>query len=131
MIYLAIFWLFVAVFLIAYVASRIFNWKKIKAYLEDKGILFFIISSAFIVMALLTKDPLTIAGISIPTELQWLGSLLIIGFGVWRFYLNPLKGKVYSMDREVGEIKADVTNIKSDVRLIKERLIGGKFRRVT
>ena len=75
-----------AVFLIAYVASRIFNWKKIKAYLEDKGILFFIISSAFIVMALLTKDPLTIAGISIPTELQWLGSLLIIGFGVvWKF----------------------------------------------
>lgn len=111
-------------------SSFLFKWEKARAYLEDKGMLVFIISASIITIAIITKDPLTVMGISIPTELQWLGSLIVTGFGAWRFYLNPLKEKVYSMDREVGEIKADVTNIKSDVRFIKESVIGGKFKKL-
>ncbi len=38
-------------------------------------------------------------------------------------YLNPLKSKVYEMDREIGEVKSDVSSIKSDVGLIKETIL--------
>ncbi len=130
MIYLATFWLIIVAFIVAYAASLIFKWKNATAYLEDKGMLVFIISASVIIIAIITKDPLTVMGISIPTELQWLGSLIITGFGAWRFYLNPLKSKVYSMDREVGEVRADVANIKSDVRLIKENVISSKFKKL-
>ena len=92
--------------------------------MEDKGILVFIIAASLVLMGIITKDPVTVFGINIPTDLQWLGSLLVTGFGAWRFYLNPLKSKVYLLGREVDEIKADITNIKSDIGLIKRKLIG-------
>ena len=68
-----------------------------------------------------TKDPGDV-GLSIPTELQWLGSLLASGFGLWKFYLNPLKEKVYSFDREIGETKAEVHHVRDNTNRIEQDL---------
>ncbi len=32
---------------------------------------------------------------------------------LWHFYLNPLKTKVYSLDREIGEVKADIKHFET------------------
>ena len=69
--------------------------------------------------AIITKDPITIAGIELSMESQWIGSLIIFGLGSWKLYFNPLKEKVYSLDREIGEVKSDVSNLKSDVSNLK------------
>ena len=74
-------------------------------------------------MAIITKDPVTIAGYTIPQEFQWFGSPLLTAFGVWKFYLNPLKLKVYTMDRELGEVKTALHRLESDVSLLLNRSI--------
>lgn len=128
MIYLTIFWYGTIIFLALYFGSVIFKSGRLKLFLENNGALLVIVAAVLIIMAIITKDPVTILGVSIPSELQWLGSLLATAFGMWRFYLNPLKLKVYSMDREVGELKSNISNVKADVRLIKEKLLGRNFK---
>lgn len=97
------------------------NWKWLKKFKEEYGILFFIFLFAFLTIAIISKDPINILGITIPMEMQWLGSLLISGFGAWQFYLNPLKKKVYTMDREIGEVKTSVKHIEKSVDILANK----------
>lgn len=136
MIYLKIFWLLTIIFFIIYFSGIVFKWKLVKSITDEFGILFFMGLASLLIVAIAKGDPLTIAGIIIPTEFQWLGSLFVTWFGAWKFYFNPLKIKVYSMDREIGEVRGEIkgvrgeiSSIKSDVRLIKEKIITGKRKR--
>ncbi len=121
MIYLWLFWTLILIFLIVYILGRFFNWKSVILAIEEKyGILFFLFLFSLAIIAIVTKDPVEFAGISIPAEMQWLGSLLLSGFGAWKFYLNPLKQKVYFMDRELGEIKSNSSSIDREMKEMKD-----------
>lgn len=143
MIYLSVFWGIFIVFLLGYYLSKKFNFKKIHSFLDNYSMLIMIVLLSLSVIAIVTKDPITLAGIEIPTELQWLGSLIVSGFGAWRFYLDPLKKKVYGMDRELGRMDISTKSLNSkvdalegnlgskidfiqkDLSLIKDKLIKG------
>ncbi len=51
---------------------------------------------------------------------------LIGAFTIWRVYLNPLKTKVYTMDRELGEVKATVMRVERDVERLVDALLKKK-----
>ena len=53
-------------------------------------------------------------------------TLIVSGFGAWKYYFNPLKERVIETEREVSSIKTDVSSIKSDVHLIKENILNDK-----
>jgi len=122
-IYLTVFWIIYALFGLLILISFLFKIKKLNKYLQEYSVLVLIIALSFLIIAIITKDPMNIAGYTIPTELQWLGSLLVTGFSAWKFYLNPLKIKVYSMDREIGEVSASVKKVENNVSMILSKLI--------
>ncbi|MBU1204678.1 MAG: hypothetical protein KKE93_02100 [Nanoarchaeota archaeon] len=126
MIYLKLYWLLLALFVALYLISIFFKISRLKNFLSENGLLFFIILVSFVFIAILTNDPLPFLGVEIPVQVQWLGSLLISGFGAWKFYLHPLKDKVYGMDKELGKVGIKIDSIDSDVKLIKEKIINGK-----
>lgn len=115
MLYFTVYWFILIIFFLVFIVSRIKRFKNLRDVVDDVGILVFIFLSSLLVISIATKDPLQFLGIEIPVELEWLVSLLISGFGVWKFYLNPLKKKVYDMDREVGEVKISVDKVEKNV----------------
>lgn len=123
MIYLTVFWVLFLVFIILRVSSSLFKLGGLKKMLEDFGMPFFIVLLTFAIIAIVTNDPISIFGITVPMELQWLASLFVALFGSWQFYLRPLKNKVYEVDREVGEVRSKIDSIDADVKLIKDKLI--------
>ncbi len=117
-VYLTIFWLLLILFLIVY---AFFKTKTTSRLINNYGGLFFLGLIALLFMAFATKDPINIP---IPTEVQWLSSLLVAIAGLWKFYLSPIQNKVFSLNREVGEIRSDLSSIKSDLSLIMQELVG-------
>ncbi len=114
MYYLAAFWGLFILFIILYISSK---WNRSLANtLDEIGTLFFMVLGSLVILAIATKDPVAVAGIEIPMELQWLGSLFVTGFGTWYYYLNPLKKKVYRMDRELGEVKTGIDSLKESLK---------------
>jgi len=111
MLYLKIFWYSFLVFIVLYGMGRIFKIKRVNNAVEEYAMPFFMALFSLAIMAIATNDPITILGMELPLELQWLGSLLTAGFGTWQFYLRPLKEKLYAMDRELGEVRTDVKRI--------------------
>ncbi|RLE42681.1 hypothetical protein DRJ48_03035 [Candidatus Woesearchaeota archaeon] len=126
MIYLNIFWALLGLFVVIYYASKLFKISKVASFIDEKGELFFILMGSLLIIAIVTNDPITIAGFRFPVELEWLVSLMAVGFGSWRYYLNPLKKKVYEMDREIGEVRTHVLGMKEDVNLIKKKILNSK-----
>ncbi len=121
--YLSIMWAIYAAYGILFLISLFLKNKKLRKFLDDYALLTFMVGASFLIMALITNDPVTVAGYTMPTELQWLGSLLVTGFGAWKFYLNPLKQKVYTMDREIGEIKMGIEKVEKNV----DKLLSNKI----
>ncbi|GEM_PF-2376805 len=115
MIYLKLFWISAILFWGAYILAGKLNWTKVKQKLDEYGMLFTIWLTSLVIIAIVTKDPLELLGMPIPAEMQWLGSMVLAGFGAWRLYLNPLQLKVYNMDRELGEVKTRVTKLEVDM----------------
>lgn len=121
-IYLGLYLLSLALALASYFVGR----KTGKRFLEDVAIFLTLLMMFFFIFALATKDPLERLLTSIPAFWQFLLTALGGAFTIWKVYLNPLKTKVYGMDREIGEIKTDVSFIKDDVHSIKQALFKGK-----
>ena len=113
--YLAIFWVLCIAFFVLYAWFRLCKYQRTVMYVEENAGLFFILMGMLLIMAFITHDPMSILGIDVPLELQWLGSLGIFGLSSWQFYLRPLKIKVYGLDREVGEVKVGVRRMEKDV----------------
>ncbi len=122
MFYLTIFWILLLTFTAIYLCAKLLNHTRLIKGIDDYAILFFMALGSLVIVAIASKDPVSIAGYTIPMELQWLSSLFAALFGVWRFYLNPLKEKVYTMDREVGEVKVSVTRVESEMNLSIQRV---------
>lgn len=122
MIYLTIFWIIVSIFFIIYSVGRYFKIEAIQKCTEEYGSLLFIISLSFVVIAIVTKNPISLLGIEFPMQLQWLVSLIVSAFGAWQFYLNPLKERVITTEKDVSSIKTDICSIKSNMQMLKDHL---------
>jgi hypothetical protein len=73
-------------------------------------------------LALVTNDPVLPASWGIDPWWEWTFEGLVAAFAVWKAYLDPLKRKVYSLDREMGEVKTDITAMKIDINNIKNKI---------
>ena len=124
-----LFWSIAAVFIILYLISK-FGLKKLQSAIDNYAILVFIILGGLLMFAVATKDPIEVFGLSIPFEMQWIASLLLAGFGAWKWYLAPLKQKVHCLDREMGEVKTSITALDKSMDGIDSR-VGGVEGRLT
>lgn len=115
MYYLATFWILFIIFFLIYLVSSFFKIKKLQKKIDEYGILLVMALGSLVIVAIASKDPIVVAGIEVPVELQWFASLFATIFGAWRFYLSPLKRKVYRMDREMGEVKVSVHSLEANV----------------
>ncbi len=123
MIYLIIFWgIAIAILCIDY-SSTYLKWKKVRSYVERYGLLGSFLLFSLAIMAIITKDPVMLGEYFIPAEFQWLGSLGLSYFVAWKYYFNPLKLKVYHMDREIGEIRSQMSHLTTDMALVKQKLM--------
>jgi len=95
--------------------------------IKDKGIesiagFFIFMQFVFVIVAVLTKDPIFQA-IGLPQGYEWIAGLAMGGFSLWLFYLNPLKKRVGRIEIELGSVKTEIRSIKEDTNLIKNKLI--------
>ncbi len=103
--------------------------KKNRDDLLSVATLFFLLEIFLVIVALATDDPL-FEQIPPVVQIIMLGAAGITGFwgGVYKLILAPIYNRLTHLEVGQGKIQIDVTNIKSDVHLIKERLISGKRR---
>ena len=138
MIYLKLYWILVFCFLLLYLLSSfIKNLKTVYTLLDDNAIYFVIVGASLLIVAIASNDPVTIAGITLPMEVQWFASLLVLGFGTWKVYFSPLKERVIHTEKEIAainvhitpipalerrimQLETDVASIKTDTRFLKE-----------
>ncbi len=118
-IYLALYVVSLLLALVLYSISKKHGREKYANY----ATFFMVLMIFFLLFALFTDDPIEELLSTIPAFWQFLLTSLAGAFTIWRVYLNPLKSKVYEMDREIGEVKSDVSSIKSDVGMIKENIL--------
>ena len=84
--YLTVFWVILISFIIVYYLGEITKNRRLNQVLEKEGALFFIaLLTPLILIAIVTKDPVSFGRFEIPVELQWLGSLFASFFGAWQF----------------------------------------------
>ena len=131
--YLAALWIILIVFV-----TVSFLWRKnerVRRMLEDASFMVAVVMLSFLMMAILTGDPISIAGTTPPVNIQMMSSLGGVGFMVWLYYLNPLKRDVHRIDKDLegfkGEMRGELRGIKGtmasmqrDIHLIKAHLLG-------
>jgi hypothetical protein len=127
MLYLIAFWIILILFILTYYISKFFKISELKNFLDKEGgVLFLVILTPLIFMVIATKDPIAFGNFQIPVELQWLGSLFAAFFGAWKFYLNPLKDKVISLENRFGQwvMKCDTEfkHLDKGIEEIKSKL---------
>lgn len=117
MIYMLLFWMIILLLIMFLALNKITRWRGKLSGVIDFLVVF---QALLLIAALLTHDPLfTSFGVDPWWELSI--ELIAGGFAFWKAYLDPLKKKVYSLDREIGEVKTGILFMKSDLSLIKER----------
>ena len=119
MIYMTLFWIIALICVALYFLQKyIFP----RFPLESIFSVLFFLGASFLIVGVLTRDPL-FAQFGVPAEYEWVIGLSITAFSSWQVYFNPLKKKVYAMDREIGELKTDMQTVKVDIALIKEKVL--------
>ncbi len=68
----------------------------------------------FLVFALYTKDPIEEIITTIPAFWQFVLTSLGGAFTIWKVYLNPLKEKVYWIDKEVAMVKTTLSKVEGE-----------------
>ena len=105
MIFMILFWCILIIAGILFAVDR----AQKKARFEDFVSFLVVLQLILFFLAIATNDPILPLswGVDPWWELTIEGTLA--GFALWKAYLNPMKKKVYALDREVGEIKATMT----------------------
>ncbi|HLC64859.1 MAG TPA: hypothetical protein VJI46_01910 [Candidatus Nanoarchaeia archaeon] len=116
MIYMLIFWMIVAASAVYYYLSK----RGPEAI--DRLMLGTFLAFAFLTVAIITKDPL-FSSFGVPMEFEWIVGLFIACLSSWKLYFAPLKDRAVNTEKEVIYMKSDISSIKADVHLIKEKLI--------
>lgn len=102
MIFMILFWCSIIVLAILFYLDKI---KKREIFSDLMNFLV-VFQLILFFLAIATDDPLLPSSWDIDPWWELTIEGCLAAFAVWKAYLNPLKKKVYEMDREVGEIKA-------------------------
>lgn len=126
--YLVAYWIILILFLIVYGMAYFLKKKKLLKLIEDYSYILLVVAFSLLFIGILKNDPL-FEPLGLPREYEWLGALISSGFGLWWFYLNPLKERVITTEKDVSSIKTDVSAIREDVVMIKEEVIHNKIKK--
>lgn len=127
MIYLTTFWIIAITFGVIYLGTKWLRLDKAHNLAERYGIHVTIVMWCFLIVAIATRDPIEIFGITLPMEMQWVGSLLSAAFALWQFYLKELKLKVYELDKDLASVKSGMnekfSGVESQMKLMREDIL--------
>lgn len=118
MIFMMLFWVVIMLLVLLALVNKVWNnrFSGLFGFLVVfQAVLFF--------LALVTNEPVLPASWGVDPWWEWTFEGLVAAFAVWKAYLDPLKAKVYSLDRETGEIKARILGMEADLSLIKEKIL--------
>lgn len=104
--------------LLYYYAKKGYRSQKIK----DNTMIFLMLSFAFLIVAIVTNDPI-FAQFGVPMEFEWVVGLFLTGLSSWKLYFSPLKERVVYLEKNITSIKTGMNSISEDIHLIKEKLI--------
>ena len=82
--------------------------RKDNRKIENLSGFFTVLMMFFLVFALYTDDPIESLLTTIPAFWQFVLTSLGGAFTLWQLYLNPLKEKVYAMDKDVSVLKTRI-----------------------
>lgn len=116
--YLILYFVSLALALSFYFLSK--RMKKEK--LDSIALFFMVLMIFFLVFALYTDDPIEELLTTIPAFWQFAFTSLGGAFTIWKLYLNPLKEKVYGMDKELGMVKTTLNRFEKESKDSFERL---------
>lgn len=138
MIFMALFWIIIFFILFFWLLNKIPLWQNKFSSIVS----FLVIFQAFLfLLALATDDPLFPSSFGLDPWWELTIEGIVASFAIWKAYLDPLKKKVYSLDREVGEIKTEmktkfakieidvmrmethISRVETDISLIKEKVL--------
>ncbi|MBI2137437.1 hypothetical protein HYU12_02870 [Candidatus Woesearchaeota archaeon] len=110
---------------VALAISSLFAKKGSKENINSLATLFIMLEIFLVFLAAITDDPV-FENIPPIVQIVALGVSGIAGF--WKLILVPIFNRLTKLEVGQGEIKTDISNIKTDVHMIKESLIGRKSR---
>ncbi|HLD06629.1 MAG TPA: hypothetical protein VJC16_03790 [Candidatus Nanoarchaeia archaeon] len=121
MIYMFGFWA-LYVILLAYIIYTHFKKSKMN---QNIAISILIVSSSFLVIGLVTGDPV-FSTLGIPREYEWLVGLILSGFTAWQVYFNPLKERLIRLEKNFSEYfgvsKTKFEHIEQGIEEIKRKI---------
>ncbi|MBI2575450.1 hypothetical protein HYV82_06220 [Candidatus Woesearchaeota archaeon] len=119
MIYMLMFWATLALMLIArFVIKKYYT--RIEA--NDVSFMLIVLASSFLIVGIAKNDPL-FSGLGVPLEFEWVVGVFISGLSSWKLYFNPMERRITKLEIGQSKMRTDIAGIKSDVHLIKERLM--------
>ena len=118
MIYMYLFWLLI---IFNFIYFYLYN-GKLNEKTKDNAIMILMLASAFLILAILTKDPI-FSNFGVPNEFEWVIGLFITCLTSWKLYFAPLKERVIMTEKEVSYIKSTLSSMQTDLGLIKQKLI--------
>ena len=78
------------------------------------------IQFVFLIIAITTKDPI-FQTIGIPQGYEWAVGLFVSGFGLWKYYLSPLKERVIETEKDMKVVKNDIFYIKQTTDKLEKK----------
>src|SRR3989338_3821642 len=117
MIFMILFWFVILLLILLALLNKLCNnrFSGLFGFLVVfQAVLFF--------LALVTNDPVLPTSWGIDPWWEWTFEGLVAAFAVWKAYLDPLKRKVYSLDREMGEVKTEISSMKIDIASINNKI---------
>lgn len=80
----------------------------------------FITSGCFLVIAIVTKDPI-FSSFGVPAEFEWVVGLVMFAIGSWKSYFNPMKNRIVDLELGVTKINAEFYAEKNQSDLNSEQ----------
>ena len=119
--FMTIFWIIFLIFLILLIIQYFSKNKKLKDKLNNVGIFLILLAFSFLVVAIVTNDPL-FQSLGVPQEFEWIVGLFLVALSSWKLYFNPLKVRVIALENEVSSLDTGVrtgfSSIKEDLAII-------------
>src|SRR3989344_7386073 len=111
-IFLSLCWATLAIYGGALFGAYILKSRSLSK-LKEMGAPFALVSISFLIIGIVTNDPL-FAPLGVQPEYEWLAGLLSSFYLLYQTYLKPLKERVIRTETDVSAIKADVRSLKTD-----------------
>lgn len=111
-VYLVLYFVFLAIALVTFYIAK----KSENEIFNNVAIISMLLMIFFLIFALFTNDPIEELLTTIPAFWQFMITASGGAFTIWKVYLNPLKNKVYSMDKELGGVKIIIDRVENELK---------------